>query len=249
MGTYACRIMDADERCIWSEPIDVTYTGEEPLILLQPRTQVVKAGESSRFKYDFTLYCHAISGTGDNSGIFYAWYYWEKSHLISSFGEWKPIDVEKKGKTDCYRLGYYKCVVWDSLTGKSTCSDIVTAYEPFTCDIHWQEISSEYMFGKLSAKGGIGPYTIKLYTSWPSVTNDDWEVLLYESCVRDSIAEVDGWPTWVEGVGKYRDSKNKDGEVTLSTFWPVYQVVVTDGAGAEYTSDWISIWDLRDHDY
>jgi hypothetical protein len=234
--------MDANGRyCIWSEPINVKYAGEEPLILVQPSSIILKPDQNG-----FTLSCYAISGTGDNSGIIYAWYYWQKSNLISGLGEWKLSEVENKGRVTNYREGLYRCMVTDMATGKHAWSDIATVREPFTCEVIWKEISGEVMLGNLSANGGTGPYTIKVYTKWPSATNsDNWDTLLLYSEVMNTLTEVNKWRTWVDGVGKYRAGKDEDGIVKLLTFWPIYQVVVFDGAGEKYESDWVGVKQLR----
>ncbi|MBR5986370.1 MAG: hypothetical protein IK019_08180, partial [Clostridia bacterium] len=128
---------------------------------------VLKPGQNG-----FTLSCYAISGTGDNSGIIYAWYYWQKSNLISGLGEWKPMGVETKGRVTDYRTGIYSCVVSDSLTGKSTCSDIVAVGEELVFVGVKETIrrSNTSRF-ELSFKGGCAPYNITVFLKYGEWTD------------------------------------------------------------------------------
>ncbi|MBO7358214.1 MAG: hypothetical protein J6U72_00135, partial [Clostridia bacterium] len=187
-GTYACRIMDA-KYCIWSEPISVKYAGEKPLILMQPSSIVLKPGQNG-----YTLSCYAISGTGDNSGIIYAWYYWQKSNnLIPGLGEWKPMSVEKNGRVTAYGTGMYRCMVTDMTTGKHTWSNIAGASEELVfVGVKETMTFSDASRFELSFKGGCAPYTVTLFIRWAEWKNNtlDYSYRVFFTDTINSAAEL-----------------------------------------------------------
>ena len=188
-GYYACNITDDEEHSTWSKVIPVTYTGEVPLITEQPSSKTVEADENGYVS--FKLRCHAISGTGDDSGIFYTWYYLNKKALFG-FGKWEMIGAEAQGITDCYRTGMYKCMVWDSSTGKYTWSNIAVVGK----ELVFKEAGIEHMWSRsarfyFSFDGGIGPYTIELHKIWRQMDDSgshitETDVLVYSIIIPDT---------------------------------------------------------------
>ena len=187
IGTYICHVTDDKGRSVWSQPIKVTYAGEEPLIIVQPSSIVLEPDQNG-----FTLNCKAISGTGDDSGIIYAWYYWQKSNLISGLGEWKLMGVETQGRVTDYREGLYRCVVTDMATGKNTCSEVALVAEKLQCTK--MEVKREYTpvdpNGKywgvdMSFSGGTGPYTIQIFSIYYRYSKQRTDVLYSETVVDD----------------------------------------------------------------
>ncbi|MCR4577077.1 MAG: hypothetical protein K5784_04155 [Clostridiales bacterium] len=219
-------IMDANGRyCIWSEPINVKYAGEEPLILVQPSSIVLKPDQNG-----FTLSCYAISGTGDNSGIIYAWYYWQKSNLISGLGEWKLSEVENKGRVTDYREGLYRCMVTDMSTGKHAWSDIATVCDELVFvgikeTIRWSNTSRF----ELSFKGGSAPYTVTIFLKWAEWQNDHYEYSdrVYLTDTIYSAAELAQLEYDLDS--SYMVPRNSDNGMGWEN--TMYYIVVTDAIG------------------
>ncbi len=151
-GTYACRVTDTYGNTLYRE-MEVGYSGDLPVIVLQPESGQISEGRS------WWLMCDAISGSGDKSVLRYTW---EQSPDGSS---WHQLaDGEQKLKT--FDFGFYRCKVTDTGTGRYVYSNTVSVSENLELKV-WHK--SRYAGGPpdprefvLSIQGGLPPYTCRI---------------------------------------------------------------------------------------
>ncbi len=227
-GIYACIVKDSAGQSIKSKQITVTYTGKVPLIVEQP-TSHRELNKDVRW---IDLKCRAISGTGDDSNLKYDWY------TRKSGGGWSIYAADRQSYPG-YFEGEYRCKVTDIATGAYTWSEVAVAYEELavTGVTQTQSWASEARF-VVSVKGGLAPYTLKLYQKYPYWTDYGWRTkdAFFYSETYNSLEELnaDKWdiPTVVDVL----QGINENGELVLTTHRAVYYFVIIDAAGNKYTS-------------
>ena len=227
-GIYACIVKDSAGQSIKSKQITVTYTGKVPLIVEQP-TSHRELNKDVRW---IDLKCRAISGTGDDSNLKYDWY------TRKSGGGWSIYAADRQSYPG-YFAGEYRCKVTDTATGGYTWSEVAVAYEELavTGVTQTQSWASEARF-VVSVKGGLAPYTLKLYQKYPYWTDYGWRTkdAFFYSETYNSLEELnaDKWdiPTVVDVL----QGINENGELVLTTHRAVYYFVIIDAAGNKYTS-------------
>ncbi len=227
-GIYACIVKDSAGQSIKSKQITVTYTGKVPLIVEQP-TSHRELNKDVRW---IDLKCRAISGTGDDSNLKYDWY------TRKSGGGWSIYAADRQSYPG-YFEGEYRCKVTDTATGGYTWSEVAVAYEELavTGVTQTQSWASEARF-VVSVKGGLAPYTLKLYQKYPYWTDYGWRTkdAFFYSETYNSLEELnaDKWdiPTVVDVL----QGINENGELVLTTHRAVYYFVIIDAAGNKYTS-------------
>lgn len=156
-GFYMCKVTDAEGNTIRTSSIKVTYDGELPLILTQPRSGYQEsAGER------FTLSCHAIPGKGQGD-LVYDWYRTEPAAVTG----WTWVGSGKAYTSTV--PGIYKCVVTDLSLDLYTVSEFATVLERLVithCEIQgltWVDYFTKDPFAWLDFTGGIGPYYVEVH--------------------------------------------------------------------------------------
>ena len=154
-GRYACYVKDDAGDTVHSEYILVTYTGDTPWIIVQPKGGILEKDGS------LELTCEAISGSGGELR-----YEWEKT-TIGVRPSWKA--ASRSGRSTSTSItastaASYRCKVTDTKTGKYTYSEIAMVCEKLlvtSCEMtHWS--AEDYSY-KLQFTGGVAPYTIQVY--------------------------------------------------------------------------------------
>ncbi len=165
IGEYTCVIEDDAGQRITSKPMQVTYGGEAPWIVVQPQSQTDLTLNADG-TVDAALFCNAISGTGDNSNLKYVWEW--RADLSASSGWYQLKDLGQW--LDATATGLYRCRVVDTTTGKYTYSDIAAVDSEIT--ITRAEIEkNNWVYSEgynqtgfwIDLEGGIGPYTVNVY--------------------------------------------------------------------------------------
>ncbi len=166
-GEYMCRVVDADGNMIHSKATQVGYTGDEPFITSQPESGILKGGT-------FYLSCDAVSGSGGElrfdwevtpTGVRPSW-----SNVSRRGNSSRSIDADKAGT--------YRCKVTDTKTGKYVYTQAAFVKEDTslsaTAEIdmirYWGRVGD--MEAHIRIKGGVAPYTVKLYVVAMAWTED-----------------------------------------------------------------------------
>jgi hypothetical protein len=122
IGEYTCVIEDDAGQRITSKPMQVSYGGDAPWIVVQPQSQTDLTLNADG-TVDAALFCNAISGTGDKSDLKYVWEIFIPGEIgwaqTTTTGQW----------LDVHTLGSYRCRVVDTVTGKYTYSDTALVCE------------------------------------------------------------------------------------------------------------------------
>lgn len=180
-GLYYCRVTDDSNDVACSVDMAVTYSGDAPVIVLQPENVLIPNGKSG----GFALYCDAVPPTGSSpEDLRYDWYCnavgsvrWNKcgyGQILSRSAEASPFS---DGPIDI--CGLYYCLVTDTRTGKYTASDkalvdleIKITDGPYSVpyDGAWTEDSLSIAF-----VGGIPPYEVSLYLKNTYTTIDPYK--------------------------------------------------------------------------
>ena len=165
IGTYSCKITDADNQSIHSKNINVIYTGIRPYIVEQPQSSY-KAVEADG-KVVEMLRCIAISGTGNDDNLIYDWYDGNGKLVYSDS---RTFYTKKAGE--------YRCMVMDAETGGYTYSETaVVSPELRNLRIEkFAEIAQGWGEFHMEFKGGTGPYTVNTYT-----VTEDRDCVLYDT--------------------------------------------------------------------
>jgi len=168
-GEYMCRVIDADENMINSRAIQIGYTGDEPFIIAQPESGTLKDGT-------YFLSCDAVSGSGGELR-----FDWERTPT-GVRPRWS--NVSRGGNSsrsiDATVPGTYRCKVTDTKTGKYVYTQAAFVKEDTslsaTAEIdmirYWGRVGD--MEAHIRIKGGVAPYTVKIYVVAMAWTEDGW---------------------------------------------------------------------------
>ena len=221
LGDYKCRVTDAEGETIYSKPVTVSYGGEAPMIVTQPRDKALTYRLDGN--YEFTLYCDAISGLGEDGDLRYQWY-WQDWDKLDGWERYSP-ESPMRG-FDC---GLFECDVTDRATGKTTESNLALVYPELT--IVQAELYAQIAPGHgeyhLQYAGGTGsPYSIEVYLKGNDSTPD---------ILADSNRVNGRSPRFY--LPMYRELTTTENGVTKrQTVKAEYYFVVTDATGATDTS-------------
>ena len=220
-GIYACRVRDDEGTTIRTLDMTVTYTGDAPLIIKQPQDQL-----QPREDEKFTLSCRAVSGTGNDGNLRYEWYWMDTYTLDGWYFDASGPDLQE------HRQGLYKCVVTDTVTGKSVQSELAAVQQQLNI------ISAEIFAHDYPAKGwgtyhlhfegGTGPYTVEVYLKG----REDKGA---KDILVDSNTVIGTYPRFYEPLWEtamYGTGLGAREQVPAS-----YYFVVTDSYGQTATSD------------
>ena len=222
LGEYKCRVTDAEGETIYSKPVSVTYGGEAPMIVTQPKDKALPLQNDGN--YEFSLTCEAISGTGNDEDLSYQWYWmdWENPD------GWERYNFGSTMKG--YECGLFQCDVTDRTTHKTTESNVALVYPELT--IVQAELYAQIAPGHgeyhLRYAGGTGsPYTIEVYLKGQGSTPD---------ILADSNRVAGKSPRFY--LPMYREIvTTENGVTTRYSVKAEYYFVVTDGGGATTTSN------------
>ena len=184
-GDYYCQVIDAEKSYVFSHTIPVTYTGNSPLIIQQPKNVITPNVPDGAF--NVTLSCQAISGTGDDSGL---QYYWEVQLSNGGSRHWALLK-DKGPSINVSHLGLYRCRVIDNATGLYTYSDAVYVCGPLVCSYAqpWKGSNSFMYFYRCCFSGGVGPYKVLVYAADAERT-PHYKVRLDEKRTVESEADL-----------------------------------------------------------
>ena len=231
-GEYLCCIKDKNEDRINTRIIPVTYTGDVPLIIEQPKGGVLEKGS-------LNLTCKAVSGSG--GGLRYEW---EKTG-IGVRPSWRPAS-RSGGSTmpfTVYSAAFYRCKVTDIKTGKFVYSQTAAISEALSCKLFGANAETS---GKLSISvsvtGGVGPYICLVYKWSPKSWDDSETYVMYKQLTFNTREELNAYTDYYEGTGLYPSSTDKDGKQNFEKYWPVYYIVIIDRNGSKCESNRISYY-------
>ena len=149
-GLYTCNVTDANgAEAGWMKQIP--YTGTKPKIILEPQDVMIPYSTALPTT---DLVCEAINGSGDDSGLLYAW---EKKTETG----WEPFDsgdtltLIEDETLEGQISGSYRCIVTDQVTGESTTSEEANVSVELVCQWSGQTDGSTVVF---EFEGGKAPY-------------------------------------------------------------------------------------------
>ncbi len=196
-GTYACRIKDSGGDPIRSKDMEVTYSGDTPVIVTQPRSvRIPEDGSSVR------LTCRAVSGSGNDDDLLYVWYkLTEGTPYMNETQYGYGTQSIKTSSPACYY-----CRVTDRSTGKSVESNYVWIVQELQVNPGtWSSIDPDQSASNwCEFRGGMPPYRVKVYA-----TVNGSAVLCGETVVqKEGYAWVDFDPYFTTGKDAKGDPVN-----------------------------------------
>ena len=231
VGKYTCVIEDKDGQRITSKPMQVTYGGEAPWIVVQPqsKTDLTLNADGT---VNTALFCNAISGTGDKNNLKYVW-----EIYIPGIG-WAQTTTTEQW-LNVHTLGSYRCRVVDKVTGKYTYSNTAVVCEKLAyqgCE-SWHSYDPGYINYHFSFTGGVGPYTVKVYQNRDTylVRVGGMKQVLYKTETVNSAKELRSYQVYVPVSNDV--ITEEDGELRRYSEYSEYFVVVTDSSGQTCESE------------
>ncbi len=232
IGEYTCVIEDDAGQRITSKPMQVTYGGEAPWIVVQPQSQTDLTLNADG-TVDAALFCNAISGTGDKSDLKYVWEIFIPGEIgwaqTTTTGQW----------LDVHTLGSYRCRVVDTVTGKYTYSDTALVCEKlaYQGSESWYTYHSDCMNYHFTFTGGVGPYTVKVYQNIDTdlVLVGGMRQALYKTETVNSAEELKSYQVFVPVRNDV--IREEDGELRRYSEYSEYFVVVIDASGQTCESE------------
>lgn len=219
VGDYICLVEDDEGETIRSKPIPVTYGGVDPMIVVQPKDKKLPYRDDG--KYEFSLTCEAISGTGDDDNLRYQWYIWDNAEGWCRYN----FGSTMKG----YECGLFMCEVTDKSNHVSVDSNVALVYPELTivqAEIYARIDNSNAEY-HLHYVGGIeSPYTVEVYLKGNDTTPD---ILVDTQRFAGTFPKF-YLPLWRELV------YTENGVTKQKTAKAEYYFVVTDAGGATDTS-------------
>ena len=182
VGTYGCRVLDADGKSVRAKVIKVDYTGGPPWIYRQPTTQLLPYNAEGN--YEFIMTCAAKSGSGAYDGLDYQWYYADlvaaqsknsngliqMNYVPEALGE----EIGTGFNTVGTRLGLYGCKVTDQRNGESAYSDVGIADS--VMEFVLEQTAPKRIY--FTIKGGCPPYGVLVYADYK--TSDGVQHFFYK---------------------------------------------------------------------
>ena len=165
-GAYTCEAVDAAETRAVFEGIEVDYTGEVPVITLQPVSVVLPYSDTA--DYHTQLTCLAASGSPRTPHHTPIGYTWEYQKDVSSAWQYNP---EQGPTIPVTKIGRYRCICRDTYNGKKVVSNEVTV-SPELIYVRGRYFETGPMINSAQFSfyfaGGIPPYRVEIFAINPA---------------------------------------------------------------------------------
>ncbi|MBQ9188779.1 MAG: hypothetical protein IJ138_05585, partial [Clostridia bacterium] len=227
-GRYACLVTDDTGEKLHSKEILVSYTGDTPWITQQPKSGVLEQGGSLRPS------CDAVSGSGGElrfdwemspTGVRPSW-----SNVSRRGGSYKNLDATVPGT--------YRCKVTDTKTGKYVYTTAAFVGAP----LEFGSIEkTQYPYGftpiNISVKGGVGPYSVKVYMKYPNWVGEkiEYKNVSYVYFTANTLDELAQRTVYLDDLVNYVYPLN--GEPFFTNDVARYYIEVTDSLGNSVHTD------------
>jgi len=226
-GLYRCMVTDVNgAEAGWMA--EIPYTGTKPKIVQEPQDIMIPYSTALPAT---DLVCEAVSGSGDDSNIRYAW---EKKTGTGwePFGSGDTLPLVEDETLEGQISGCYRCIVTDQATGESSTSQEAIVSVELVCQWSGQTDGSTVYF---EFEGGKAPYSMhySLYTYEPQKNGGNPYRLSYKFG-HETVLDPRDLTFIFEDVNKYTKIKaDKD---------YFFKVELTDANGQECEEEIPYVW-------